>query len=192
MALIIAARFDTFDTAQAAAAQLMDGGIAAGDLHTFFVNPAGSHDRYPLGGDQVFDPASEGGSVGALGGAALIGIIGACVGAVVGYAFGSSTIGIIGGAGVGAYVGSLAGAMRMIGRKRPDRSLREREIAKASEGRPSGVLLAVHVEAADATRIARILRDAGGQEVERAQGRWENGTWRDFDPLASPDLEKGV
>lgn len=188
MALIVAARFNTFDAAQLTASQLMATGITADNLFTFFVNPVESYDRHPLGED----PASETGLVGALAGAAVMGLIGACVGTIIGFTFGSTTIGIIGGAGAGAYVGSLAGALRMLGRQRPERSPREQKATKPREIRPSGVLLAVHVEAEDELRIARMLRDAGGQEVERAQGRWEDGTWRDFDPLESPDIKKDL
>jgi hypothetical protein len=52
--------------------------------------------------------------------------------------------------------------------------------------------LAVHVEEKDELRIARTLRDAGGREVERAQGRWEDGSWQDFDPSRSPEIEKDL
>lgn len=192
MALIIAARFDTFDKAEIAANQLMAEGVSADHLHTFFVNPPGSHGSYPIGGDSAYDPNSKGGSMGALAGAALVGIIGAGIGAIIGYAFGSSAIGIISGAGAGAYIGSLAGAMKMVGRKRPNRSPLEYEADKAREGRPSGVLLAVNVESDNEQRVGRILRNAGGEEVERAQGRWEDGKWKDFDPMVSPKLEKSV
>ncbi len=190
MALIIAARFDTFDAAQGAASRLMAAGVTTDNLHTFFVNPAGSHDRYPLGGDEAVDPESEGGSMGALSGAALIGLIGAGVGAVIGYAFGSSTIGLLSGAGVGAYIGSLAGAMRVIGRTRITRFVRKGGIVTSNESRPAGVLLAVNVTAEDQQSVARILREAGGHEVERAQGRWEDGTWQDFNPLETPITER--
>src|SRR5690606_2392030 len=191
MALIIAARFDTFDAAQIAANQLMGAGVSGDHLHTFYVNPAGSHATYPLGGDNAVDPDSSGGSDGALAGAALLGIVGAGVGALIGYVFGSSVIGMVGGAGVGAYIGSLAGAMRKLGRKK-GRSSRQRAVVQATEGRPAGVLLAVNVESEDEQRVGRILKDAGGMEVERARGRWENGTWKDFDPTAGPDLKKDV
>lgn len=186
MALIVAARFNTFDAAQLAAGQLMAAGVTADDLFTFYVNPLGSQGTPVLDGD----PASKGGLGGALAGAAMIGLAVACVGAVIGYASGYTTIGIVGGAGVGAYIGSLAGAMRMLGSKRPARN--PREVAMAREGRPSGVLLAVHVDAENELRIARMLRDAGGQEVERAQGRWEDGAWRDFDSHERPDIKKDL
>ncbi len=200
MALIIAARFNTFYTAQNAASQLMAAGVTADNLHTFFVNPAGSHDRFPIGGDVAVDPAAEGAFMGAMAGAAIIGLVGALAGAAIGYAFGSSAVGILIGAGVGGYTGALAGAMRMLGNKYP-RRVRRREGAVRSEksapqteeeSRPSGVLLAVNVTQEDAKRIGRLLRDAGGQEVERAHGRWEDGVWKSFDPLEGPELEKNL
>jgi S-formylglutathione hydrolase FrmB len=51
-------------------------------------------------------------------------------------------------------------------------------------------MLAVHTSPEHEKHIASILRDAGGAEVERALGRWNQGKWEDFDPLVSPDLEK--
>src|SRR5690606_18042145 len=110
-------------------------GITADNLHTFFVNPAGSHDRYPIGGDEAVDPASKGGSMGALAGAALIGIIGAGIGVIIGYAFGSSSLGIMSGAGVGAYIGSLAGAMYIVGRKRTMHVVQENGSVRGGESR---------------------------------------------------------
>lgn len=189
MALIVAARFETFDSAQAAAVALMGAGIPSSALHTFYVNPAGSHDTFPGGGDRAADPGSEGGQYGAVGGAALLGLAGALIGAVVTYGFGTSALYIAGGAGVGAYIGSLAGAVYRLGRARPDRTRVENRIAKKNEGRPSGVLLAVHTEADEAERVSALLREAGGVEVERARGQWQDGQWQDFDPLASPNLE---
>lgn len=190
MSLIIAARFETFDAAQIAAEALMNFGVPADSLHTFFVNPAGAHDRYPMGGDMAADPDAKGAQFGAVTGAAAVGIVGAIVGAVVGFTVAGSMLPIIGGAGVGAYIGSLAGAMAFLGRERPRRSASEAAEAKAMEGRKSGVLLAVHTSPERESKVAAILRDSGGIEVERAQGQWKNGRWQDFDPLVSPELEK--
>src|SRR5690606_16483401 len=103
-----------------------------------------------------------------------------------------SMLPIVGGAGAGAYIGSLAGALYSLGRARPRRTLEQAREAKVHEGRKSGVLLAVHTSRDHESRIAGILRDAGGQEIERAQGRWFNGKWEDFDPLEGPELEKSV
>jgi hypothetical protein len=192
MSLIVAARFDTFDSAQGAAQALMRDGVAPDALHTFFVNPAGAHDRYVLGGDRAADPDSKGGPFGAVGGAAAVGIVGALIGGVIAFTFATSFLIVVGGAGVGAYIGSLAGAMFVLGKSRPRRSLSEAVDAKVNEGRPSGVLLAVHTSPEHEKHVARVLKDAGGQEVERAQGRWEDGKWKDFDPLVSPQLEKDI
>lgn len=185
MALIVAARFDTFEDAERAASALMNQGVAGDDLHTFFVNPAGWHDRYPLGGDRAADPNSKGAPLTAVAGAAIVGVVGAFVGGVVAWIFTTSALPIVGGIAVGAYVGSLAGAMYSLGRPR-HRGRFEAARAKATEGRPAGVLLAVHTTPERQSEIAALLRQAGGKEVERAHGRWNQGRWEDFDPLRSP------
>ncbi|HEY9278586.1 MAG TPA: hypothetical protein VIP51_00815 [Eoetvoesiella sp.] len=186
MSLIVAARFGTFEQAENAAQILMDKGFSPDSLQLFFVNPAGAHDRYPVGGDYFADPASIGAQYGAVGGAAAVGVLGAFVGAVITFTLTDSLLPIIGGAGVGAYIGSLAGALYILGRVRP-RALNQPELAKE---RSSGVVLAVHVELETERQAASVLRDAGGIEVERAQGRWVNGRWEDFDPLIAPELKK--
>ncbi|HEY9572501.1 MAG TPA: hypothetical protein VIR76_05205 [Pusillimonas sp.] len=192
MSLIVAARFHTFDSAQNAASTLMNEGVAPGALHTFFVNPAGAHDRYAVGGDQAADPNSQGAQFAAVAGAAAVGIVGALLGGVVAFTFATSFLIVVAGAGAGAYIGSLVGAMYVLGQSRPNRSLQEAVDAKLHEGRSSGVLLAVHTAPEHEERIARILKNAGGLEVERAHGRWADGGWEDFDPLIGPELEKGI
>lgn len=190
MSLIVAARFETFDAAELAAGVLMQAGVTHDALHTFYVNPPGTHDRYPLGGDRAADPDSEGGSYSAVGGAAAVGLVGAIVGAAITFTFTDSMLPVVGGAGAGAYIGSLAGALYSLGRARPRRTFEQAQEAKIHEGRKSGVMLAVHTSREHEMRIAGILRDAGGVEVERAEGRWVNGKWQDFDPLEGPQLER--
>src|SRR5690606_28380470 len=73
MALIVAARFNTFDAAEAAASQLMAAGVTADDLFTFFVNPADKPGPHP-----AEDPASGGAWIGA----AVTGLVGAVIGAL--------------------------------------------------------------------------------------------------------------
>lgn len=185
MSLIIAARFRTFDAANVAAQRLMASGVHEDAIHVFYVNPPGAHDRYPAGGDMATDPGAERAPSRALGVAALLGAVGAVLGGVIVASFADSLIPIVAGAGVGAYVGSLAGAMRGMDKRRrrvqdppPDRM--------PGEGRPAGVMLAVNAEGERSSDIARMLVAAGGQEVERAQGRWRGGKWEDFDPLTPP------
>lgn len=185
MALIIAARFDTFEEAESAAAALMNKGISSDELHTFFVNPAGWHDRYPLGGDRAADPNSKGAPATAVAGAAILGLVGAVLGGAVAWLFSAPALLIVGGVAVGAYIGSLAGAVYSLGRPR-QRGRFEAARAKATEGRRAGVLLAVHTTKENQAEIAAMLRNAGGKEVERAHGRWHQGRWEDFDPTRSP------
>lgn len=185
MSLIIAARFATFDDANAAARRLMDAGVHEDAMHVFFVNPPGAHDTYTVGGDQAVDPGTKGAPRKQLGTAAVLGGIGAVAGGVIVSLFAESFIPIIAGAGLGAYVGSLAGAMRGLDRKR-DNVQQPHAAQTKGEGRTSGVMLAVNTDGERAQDIAAMLAAAGGHEVERAQGRWRNGTWEDFDPLKPP------
>src|SRR6185312_16936053 len=109
------------------------------------------------------------------------GAIGAVIGAIIGVAlfsaFSSPFLLLVVAAGVGAYVGSLIGAMSHTrgGGKLPDERV-------PHEARDSGVLVAVHVSPDNQQEAARVLREAGSLEVERAHGRWQHGRWADFDP----------
>jgi hypothetical protein len=198
MSLIVAARFETFDAAEKAASALTQAGVAPDALHTFFVNPAGAHGRYPVGGDRAADPQSKGAPYGAVGGAAAVGIVGAIVGGVIAFTFADSMLPIVAGAGVGAYIGSLAGAVHSLGgKKKGDPQAHHQAAATADEiqpgqGHPSGVMLAVHTSPEHEKSIAAILRDNGGTAVERAQGRWRDGKWEDFNPLADPEPQQRV
>lgn len=189
MSLIIAARFDTFDHAQGAADALMKDGVHADDMHTFFVNPPGAHARLSIGGDRVSDPGSIGAPYGAFGGAAILAVIGAVIGALIGFSLNNAMLPVVGGAGVGAYIGALIGGVSRLGRKEPGQTKHTPDVGQEKAGRPAGVLLAIRADVGRQQRIAELLRQNGGIEVERAQGRWENGQWRDFDPLATPDLQ---
>ena len=177
MSLIVAGRFTTFADAEAAANRLFAAGFVQEDVTLFFVNPRGQHARFPIGGDRYADPQAALASKGAGKGSAIGAVIGAAVGVALFSAFSSPFLILIVAAGVGAYVGSLAGAMSHTrgGGKLPDHEV-------PHESRDSGVLVAVHVSPDNQTEAARVLREAGSLEVERAHGRWQDGRWADFDP----------
>ncbi len=185
MSLIVAARFDTFDSAELAAGALFRAQFHEDDVNIFFVNPPGQHDRHPLGGDQDADPGVRSAAGGAGLGAAIL----AAVGAVIGFALAElfqwpwAWLIVACGALVGAYGGSLGGAMYQT-RKRPKRHTP----GQRQTVRSPGVLLAVHVEAARESVATQILREAGGLDVEKATGRWQTGRWVDFDALKPPLL----
>jgi hypothetical protein len=177
MSLIVAGRFTTFAAAEDAAHRLFASGFVEEDVTLFFVNPRGQHARYPIGGDVRVDEEAKKASLGASKG----GVIGAVVGAVAGVGLfvtmSPPMLVLIIAAGVGAYVGSLIGAMtHMRGGGRIPRKFVHRE------SRDSGVLVAVHVSHETQQQAARVLRESGSLEIERATGRWQQGHWSDFDP----------
>ncbi|MBO1113777.1 hypothetical protein [Bordetella petrii] len=188
MSLIVAARFQTFEQAESAARNLYATGFRDEDMHTFYVNTAGEHARYPLGGDRKADPDSRGASVGALVGAASLGILFALVCAVIAWQINPSAVAVTAAGGVGAYIGALAGALWVTGQgRRLSRGTWTEDIHP--EVRQAGVLLALHIQPDQEARAVAILREAGGMDVERANGRWANGNWQDFDPLTPPQRE---
>lgn len=188
MSLIVAARFQTFDLAEAAAQRLFEAGFRDEDMHTFYVGIAGEHGRYPVGGDRKADPDASGASAGAVMGAAALGAAFALVCGAVAWQFQPSAIAVTAAGGVGAYIGALAGALWVAGRGRRRHPAAPRE---HPEVRQAGVLLALHVKPDQEARAAALLREAGGTDVERANGRWMNGKWQDFDPLVPPQREPG-
>lgn len=187
MSLIVAARFDTFDAAEVAARALFDKGYSTNAVSIFFVNQPGEHARHPLGGDRASDPSARRSPLGAIGGALSIGLVGLIFGLIALYGFQAPGIVVVIATGIGAYVGSLVGAL-LATRRRPE----QRQRGVATERRHAGVLTAVQVTLDTEAIAAQTLRDMGGLDVEQASGRWENGNWVDFDPVSSPVLSEKV
>jgi hypothetical protein len=113
MSQIIAARFTTFALADSAKHQLLVNGFVDEDVAEFYVNPSGQHARFPIGGDEYADPQARPAGLGATGGGAIGACMGILVAGIVTLAFFHSVLILIVAVAVGAYVGSLAGAMLM-------------------------------------------------------------------------------
>ncbi|CAG9178986.1 hypothetical protein [Cupriavidus pinatubonensis] len=181
---IIAGRFDSFAKAETTASRLRAQGVAEEDLSVFYVNPPGQHATYPIGGDSAVDPGARRSGLGALTGV----LLGATVGAAVGAALVTmlalsppvSLFVLVFTTGLGAYAGSLVGALSLT------RSGRAEARGGGSPVRNAGVLLAAHVEPGKAGLVCDVLRKGGARDIERAQGHWREGRWADFDPLAPP------
>lgn len=178
MERIIAGRFETKDDADAAAT-LLAGFVETSDICIFHNNPPGQHDALPLGGDESADPDAEGAQKSAAGTALAAGLTAGAIGALGG------PVVAIAAAGIGAYSGSLVGAMQGLG---------EDEVKTgAPDRRPVGVMLSVRIaEPQDEKRVIDTLRAQGAADIERAQGTWSAGDWSDFDPVARPQLVKGT
>lgn len=183
MATIIAGGFETYVESQDAIKRLGEAGVNSEYLCEFRVNPPGMHDATPVGGDRDESP----GATHADGGATK----GVAVGATVGTLAGVAAIPLVGpaaaivGAGVGAYTGSLVGGLKggVDQEAQPDHTV----------VRPAEAMVAVNVEGAGIAEdeIIRIFEQAGAWQIERSDGRWENGEWKDFDPVAPPRLIGG-
>lgn len=186
MSLIVAARFQTFDEATLAARRLFAEGYTEEDVHTFYVSIAGEHGRYPLGGDRLADPDAKGGHFGAVAGASLLGLVFALLAGLIAARLAASIFITIAAAGVGAYIGALMGAMWVVGRKKRVRTAPGAPAASHPPVRQAGVMLALHVDLGREAQARQILRAAGGTDIERANGRWQDGKWQDFDPLDPP------
>jgi len=186
MSLIVAARFQTFDGASLAAQRLRDEGFSEDDFHTFYINSAGEHARYPIGGDRVADPDARGAHLGALAGASVLGLVFALVGGLAALWLGAAILVVIAAAGAGAYLGALGGALWVAGRGKRMSAAAPQAPGMHPAVRPAGVMLALPVAPEQEALARRVLRESGGRDIERAQGRWLDGKWEDFDPLTPP------
>ncbi|MEM5389431.1 hypothetical protein VSR68_38615 [Paraburkholderia phymatum] len=185
MSLIVAGRFTTFPAAEDAAQKLFDNGFLGEDVTLFFVNPRGQHARHPLDEHAGAPPTISSAPSPTLHRHHHAVTIGAVAGAVIGVAvftaFAASMPVVVIAAGTGAYLGALVGRM-VHARSGPH----EHHDVVHHELRNSGVLVAVHVCPENQMEAARILRETGGADIERATGRWQRGKWADFDPRQTP------
>lgn len=170
---IIAGRFHTKGDADAVAA-LMASYVDSADICIFHNNPPGQHDLFSVGGDEDEDPGAQGAEKSAAGTAVAAGLAAGAVGALGG------PVVALAAAATGAYLGSLAGAMDGLGTDGKPRG-RER--------RPGGIMLSVRIATPMIEKkVIATLRAQGAADIERADGKWRDGDWTDFDPVAAPQL----
>jgi hypothetical protein len=186
MSLIVAGRFQTFEQAEQAASKLFARSFREEDVSLFYVNPPGQHASYPIGGDVDVDRSMRPGQKGAGGGVVIGAVIGAAVGAGVVAAMHLSALIFVIASALGAYIGSLVGAMGMARHGKDDPPLPASHVEEQQPVREAGVLLAVHVTDESRRTAEDVLRESGAQDVERASGRWQEGRWIDFNPVAAP------
>lgn len=183
MATIIAGGFETYVDSQAACARLAEHGVPSDAICEFRINPPGMHDRTPIGGDRMESPGAHKADSGASKGAAVGAVVGTAAGIAATPLMGPA--GIVAGAGVGAYTGSLVGGLKsgVDSEAQPD----------STRVRPAEAMVAVNADAAGMAEadLIRLFEDCGAWQVERSQGRWENGQWADFDPVSPPELIGG-
>ena len=178
MATIVAGRFDSAQPAESVVQELIDQGFMRSDATTFFVNPPGQHDRFPIGGDQNADANASKAHIGAAAGAAAGSAVGAAAALAVPGIGPALALGVV---ALGAYTGSLAGTLAKLGDHQAARE------SDASPGPHGGMLVAARVADARAEEKAlEILKRHGAADIERREGVWEDGQWKNFDPVAPP------
>ncbi|HJV75659.1 MAG TPA: hypothetical protein VJ654_15650 [Noviherbaspirillum sp.] len=182
MSTIIAGRFQQQEAVDDAIEDLVQAGFPRESIASFFVNPAGQHDVYAIGGDHAESAGAHESKTGVVKGAATGAVVGAAATAVLG------PIGTVTGALLGAHVGGLLGGLSKM-KERGEAGVHGEDADNAAPVRRSGMMLAVAVgeqeNEADAINALRVL---GAEDIERASGTIADSEWDDFDPLSVPEL----
>ncbi len=183
MTMLIVGRYSQQADAESARRELLRAGFPARKMSLFYVNPQGQHATHPVGGDEDESAGTHEARAGAVRGVA--GGVGA--GTLVGVA----TIPVLGpgapllGAAVGAYTGSLVGALKnMEEPEAADPAGLDSEPSPATPPRNAGMLMAVAVATPTEQEAAIEILGMHADILETAEGTLENGDWIDFDPLA--------
>jgi hypothetical protein len=185
MAHIIAGRVQRQDQVEALVSRLVESGYPEESISSFYVNPPGQHDTYPLGGDREDSPGAQEATSGSVMGAATGTVIGTAVGAVGMPIAGPASAAA--GAALGAYVGSLVGSLSEM-KEKGEPEAGDGEVGNEAPVRRAGMMVAVKIPDAAEADVAAILRSSGAEQLERAEGTITGGNWVDFDPLAPPQL----
>lgn len=183
MSTIISGFFQTQDEVQFAISELQRVGFTLGAISAFYVNPAGQHDLYPLGGDEDKSKGAKDTDAGVLAGASAGGVVGAAIGAATIPV--SGPVGPVVGALVGGHVGTLIGALNTT----KERNQAEQGGENTAPVRQAGMLVAVAVATPQQEDEAlALLQSINADGIERSSGTIVDGDWADFDPLSEPHL----
>lgn len=183
MTILITGNFQKQRPMRPVLSALKDAGFAPDQTTTFFVSPLGLREKVALEEEAQDVAANEHSGAGAVKGAA--------VGGFVGVAVGIATLPLLGpgaavaAVGVGAYTGSLVGALNSLQDKADDVPITTATGIGAPDGlrRKTGILVAVlAAETAQQDRAIAILRSFGATDIERLQGSIFAGEWTDFRP----------
>ncbi|MFO7705225.1 MAG: hypothetical protein R6V43_08845 [Halopseudomonas sp.] len=186
MNTIIAARFELHDQGEDVLHALQGAGFPPAAMTLFYVNPHGQHAIHPIGGDDHDSPGARDADKGAATGGGLGAAAGLAVGAAAATVAGPA--GLAAAVGVGAYTGSLAGAVSSTNQESEvDEAADHGDNTRQLTDRQAGIHVAVRVDGSDTPDDAQALavgtlRDHAGMDIEQAEGRLEAGHWTDFDP----------
>jgi hypothetical protein len=183
---IIAGRFQQQAAVEEAIEEIVRAGFARDRISTFFVNPQGQHDTYPIGGDHDRSPGAGESGQGAAIGAAAGGAIGVVATPILG------PVGTITGGLLGAHIGGLVGGLSKM-KDRNEHSDHPDDQENEEPIRRSGMMLAVAVDGdQQEDQAISLLRSLAASDIERATGTIVEGDWTDFDPAGRPQLIRSL
>lgn len=179
---IIAGRFGQQAEVDETLEELLRAGFMRERISTFYMNPPGRHDAYPIGGDHDRSPGAEESDKGIAAGAAAGAAIGVAATPILG------PVGPVTGGLVGAHIGGVMGGLSRM-KEEGETGEGNEDAENAAPIRQAGMMIAVGVTGRHEEDVAaNVLRAAGAADIERAEGSIENGDWVDFDPLSTPSL----
>ena len=177
MSKIVAARFKDMAGAQAVLNALPAQGFMKTEFQSFYVNPGGQHALHPLGGDAHSDEGAKFADEGAIRGAVIGGCVG-LIGGIIAHVILDNLVAVFAGVALGAYVGSLLGALSKLRAGRPHRATPAHPVE-----RDAGQMVAIQVDRPGTeSRAIETLQRYGAHDIERTEGEWRAGDWKDFDP----------
>lgn len=179
---IIAGRLQQQSALEDTIEELVRAGFARERISSFYVNPPGQHDAYPIGGDHAVSAGAKQTDKGAA--------IGVAAGAAAGFAAAPflGPVGAITGGLLGAHIGGLVGGLSEM-KEEGETGKHAEDIDNVAPLRHAGLLVAAAIDDCDQEeRVVRIFRAMGASDIERAEGTIEDGDWVDFDPVSTPAL----
>lgn len=179
---IIAGRFGQQTEVDETVEELLRAGFMRERISTFYMNPPGRHDAYPIGGDHDRSPGAKESDKGIAAGVAAGAAIGVAATPILG------PVGPVTGALVGAHLGGVMGGLSHM-KEEGETGDRNEDVENAAPIRQAGMMIGVGVTGQHEEDVAvNVLRAAGAADIERAEGNIENGDWVDFNPLSTPSL----
>lgn len=176
MTTIVVARFDSVPSARSAAHALLADGYREDAISILYEDPPKGSRQRRTGGPDLSSPAAR---YGAVASAAALATLGAILGALAMLTLQDpGSMALVMGAALGAYLGALAGTVWVLTGLRRALTAEDEDEALAERV----VLLAVQSEPGAEVGAVTLLRDAGGQHIQRERGRWRAGRWAEREP----------
>ncbi len=186
MSNIINGNFQDLNAAKRAIADLLNTGFSADRTSCFSVEIPG-HNAVTYSSEATVK--AENGQANEVPEATEGALSGAAVGGAIGVAVALATLPVLGpivtatAVGVGAYGGSLYGALGGMAAARSEETEASIMAMQSAKHRQSGTLVAVVANDAVLQDTAeRILHAHGAHDIERRDGTLQNGQWLDFNP----------